>query len=44
MLRELGELARRHDLNAAQAYYEEAVALLRTSEDRLKFAHKRSAT
>jgi len=38
--RELGELARNeHDLNAAQAHYEKAVALLRTSGDRLKFAH-----
>ena len=40
VLRELGELARdSHDLNVAQAYYEQAVVLLRTSEDRLKFAH-----
>src|SRR5882762_8632138 len=40
VLRELGELARNsHDLNTAQAHYEEAVVLLRTSEDRLKFAH-----
>jgi tetratricopeptide (TPR) repeat protein len=40
VLRELGELARdSRDLNAAQSHYEEAVALMRTSEDRLKFAH-----
>jgi tetratricopeptide (TPR) repeat protein len=40
VLRELGELARnRRDLNTAQAHYEEAVVLLQTSEDRLKFAH-----
>lgn len=40
VIRELGELARHHrDLNAAQAHYEEAVALLRTSPDRLKCAH-----
>lgn len=39
-LRELGELARaNHDLPAAQVHYEEAVRLLRTSEDRLKLAH-----
>jgi tetratricopeptide (TPR) repeat protein len=40
VLRELGELARNNlDLNAAQAHYEQAVVLLRTSDDRLKFAH-----
>jgi len=40
VLRELGELARnRRDLNTAQAHYEAAVVLLRTSPDRLKFAH-----
>ena len=40
VLRELGELARdSRDLNAAQSHYEEAVVLLRTSQDRLKFAH-----
>jgi len=40
VLRELGELARdRRDLNTARSHYEEAVALLRTSGDRLKFAH-----
>jgi tetratricopeptide (TPR) repeat protein len=40
VLRELGELARnRHDLKAAQAHYEQAVVLLRTSDDRLKLAH-----
>ena len=39
-LRELGESARRkRDLPAAQKYYEEASALLRNSEDRMKFAH-----
>jgi tetratricopeptide (TPR) repeat protein len=40
VLRELGELARdSRDLHAAQAHYEAAVVLLRTSQDRLKFAH-----
>ena len=40
VLRELGELARAsHNLSAAQAHYEQAVLLLRPSEDRLKFAH-----
>jgi tetratricopeptide (TPR) repeat protein len=40
VLRELGELARdNRDLNTARSHYEEAVALLRTSGDRLKFAH-----
>ena len=40
VLRELGELARHsHDLNAAQAHYEQAVVLLRISDDRLKLAH-----
>jgi tetratricopeptide (TPR) repeat protein len=40
VLRELGELARNNgDLNAAQAHYEQAALLLRTSEDQLKFAH-----
>ena len=40
VLRELAELARKsRDLNTAQARYEEAVVLLRTSEDRLTFAH-----
>lgn len=40
VLRELGELARNSsDLKTAQAHYEEAVTLLRTSEDRLKLAH-----
>lgn len=40
VLRELGELARdSRNLNAAQTHYEQAVLLLRTSEDRLKFAH-----
>ncbi len=39
-LRELGESARRaRDLPAAKKYYEQAVALLRNSPDRLKFAH-----
>ncbi len=39
-LRELGELARHnHDLSGAQAHYEQAVALLRASADRLKCAH-----
>ncbi len=39
-LRELGELARHnHDLSGAQAHYERAVALLRGSADRLKYAH-----
>ncbi len=38
--RELGELARNsHDLKTAQEYYEQAVALLRTSNDQLKLAH-----
>jgi tetratricopeptide (TPR) repeat protein len=40
VLRELGELARaRHDLSAARARYEEAVALLRGSDRRLMLAH-----
>jgi tetratricopeptide (TPR) repeat protein len=40
VLRELGELARNsHDLKAAQAHYEQAVVLLRSSDDRLKLAH-----
>ena len=40
VFRELGELARNsHDLNAAQAHYEEAVVLLRPLDDRLKLAH-----
>jgi tetratricopeptide (TPR) repeat protein len=40
VLRELGELARgRQDLAAAQAHYEEAVALLKSSQDHLKLAH-----
>lgn len=40
VLRELGELARNtRDLKAAQENYEQAVVLLRTAEDRLKFAH-----
>jgi len=40
VLRELGELARaRHDPGAAQAHYEEAVALLRESDHPLKLAH-----
>lgn len=40
VLRELAELARNtSDLPAAQAHYEEAVTLLRTSADRLKLAH-----
>lgn len=40
ILRELGELARhRHDLPAAQAHYEQAVALLQNSPDLLKRAH-----
>ncbi len=40
ILRELGELARNsHDLEAAQTHYQQAVVLLRTSEDRLKLAH-----
>ncbi len=39
-LRELAELARdNHDLSGAQAHYEQAVALLRGSADRLKYAH-----
>jgi tetratricopeptide (TPR) repeat protein len=39
-LRGLGELARRNrDLAAAQACYEEASNLLRSSPNRLKFAH-----
>ena len=39
-LRELGELARHnHNLSGAQAHYEQAVALLRGSADRLKYAH-----
>lgn len=38
--RELGELARhRRDLKAAQAHYEQAVALLQNSPDQLKRAH-----
>lgn len=38
--RELAELARqRADVPAAQAHYERAVSLLRSSEDRLKLAH-----
>src|SRR5580700_6503166 len=40
VLRELGELARnRQDPETAQAHYEQAVILLRTSDDRLKLAH-----
>ena len=40
VFRELGELARNsHDLNAAQAHYEQAVVLLRPLDDRLKLAH-----
>jgi tetratricopeptide (TPR) repeat protein len=40
VLRELGELARHNgDLKAAQTHYEQATALLRNSEDQLKFAH-----
>ena len=40
VLRELGELARdRQDLQDAQARYDESVALLRASNDRLKLAH-----
>jgi len=39
-LREQGESARRaNDLRAAKKSYEEAVALLRNSPDKLKFAH-----
>lgn len=39
-LRELGELARkRRDLPAAQAHYEEAVALFRVLDEPLKLAH-----
>ena len=39
-LRRHGESARRRrDLAAAQNYYAEAVALLRNSTDRMKFAH-----
>jgi tetratricopeptide (TPR) repeat protein len=39
-LRELGERARHSgDLKTAQAHYEQAVALLRTADDRLKLAH-----
>jgi tetratricopeptide (TPR) repeat protein len=39
-LRELGELARNsYDLETAQAHYEQAVTLLRTSDDQLKLAH-----
>jgi len=40
VLRELGELARnQHDPDTAQVQYEQAVALLRNSDDRLKLAH-----
>jgi tetratricopeptide (TPR) repeat protein len=40
VLREPGELARNtHDLNAAQAHYKAAIALLRASDDQLKLAH-----
>lgn len=40
VLREKGELARRErNLTAARQFYEEAVALMRDSDDRLSFAH-----
>jgi tetratricopeptide (TPR) repeat protein len=40
VLRELGELSRNtQDLKAALSHYEQAVALLRNSANRLKFAH-----